>query len=700
MFAFGTVLFEMLTGRQPFQGDTAPDVLASVLVRDPDLKSLPPNLNPRLYDLLRRCLEKTPKRRWQAIGDVLAEIETIATDPHGASAIAHAGASSRPLWRRAMPIVATAIIASGLTGLGVWTARRSTPLPVVRFTLTLPEGQQFTNTGRQTIAISPDGTQIVYVANRRLYLRSISALEPRPISGAEAEGGVLSPAFSPDGQSIVFWSGDDQTLKRIAVTGGAAVTICPADRPFGVRWDRDVIVAGQGGKGILRVPAGGGKPEFIVSVKTGELAYGPELLPDGQTVLFTLATGTATERWDKAQVVAQSLKTGERHVIIDGGSDARYLSTGHLVYAQGGVLFATPFNPGRLSTGAAPLSIVEGVRRSEGGQTGVAHFSIANTGSLVYVPGPVSGSAAPVDLALMDRTGGVAKLKVPSGAYTVPRISPDGKRVALGIEDARGANVWIYDLSTGSSIRQLTFGGRNRFPVWTADNQRIAFQSDREGDPGIFWQRADGTDTARRLTRPDPGSSHIPQSWSPTQDRFLFGVSTGSGISLWTFSVPDSKAERFSQVSSIFPPNARFSPDGRWVAYSLYPSSTAIDNPTADTGIFVEPFPSTGAQYRISSRGLHPLWSPDGRELFYSSGALVAVTVTTARGFDFSSPAQLPGPLQLAGPSAATAYDIMPDGKQLIGLVPAGQGQAGMSAQIQVVLNWFEELKRQAPLTK
>jgi Tol biopolymer transport system component len=701
VFAFGTVLFEMLTGRQPFQGDTAPDVLASVLVREPDLTSLPPNLNPRLHDLLRRCLEKTPKRRWQAIGDVLAEIETIATDPHGASAIAYAGAPSRPLWRRAIPIVATAIIASGLTGL--WAARRSTPLPVARFTLTLPEGQQFTNTGRQLVAISPDGTQIVYVANRRLYLRPISALDARPISGAEAEAGLLNPAFSPDGQSIVFWSADDQTLKRIAVTGGAAVTICPADRPFGVRWDRDVIMVGQGAKGILRVSASGGKPDLVIGVKTGELAYGPELLPDGQSVLFTLATGTGVDKWDKAQVVAQSLKTGERHVIIEGGSDARYLPTGHLVYAQGGVLFATRFDPGRLSIGGGPVPIVEGVRRSEGGQTGVAHFSVANTGSFVYVPGPVSGSFAPGDLALIDRTGGVEKLKAPSGAYAVPRVSPDGKRVALGIDDAKGANIWIYDLSTASSIRQLTFGGRNRFPVWTADSQRVAFQSDREGDPGIFWQRADGSDAAQRLTKPDRGVSHIPESWSRTGDRFLFGVSKDSSFSLWTFSVPDGKAEPFSQVRSVFPLNAVFSPDGRWVAYSTYPSSTAIDNPSANTGIFVEPFPSTRAKYRISSRGLQPLWSPDGKELFYSAGGaggLLVVTVTTARGFEFSSPVQIPGPFQLSGPSAARAYDIMPNGQRLIGIIPSGQGQAGVSAQIQVVLNWFEELKQHVPLNK
>ena len=186
IFSFGTVLFEMLTGRQPFQGDTAPDVLASVLVRDPNLESLPQNLNPRLRDLLRRCLEKAPKRRWQAIGDVRAEIEAIVADPHGTSTIAHVSVPPRPLWRRAIPIVATAIVASGLTGFGLWTARRSTPAPVARFTLTLPEGQQFTNAGRQVIAISPDGTQIAYVANQQLYLRVISELQARPIPAPKA----------------------------------------------------------------------------------------------------------------------------------------------------------------------------------------------------------------------------------------------------------------------------------------------------------------------------------------------------------------------------------------------------------------------------------------------------------------------------------------------------------------------------------
>ena len=696
VFSFGAVLFEMLTGRQPFRGDTAPDVLASVLVREPDLEALPPNLSPRLQDLLRRCLEKNPRKRWQAIGDVRAEIETIAADPRGKSGSSRAPAL--PSWRRAIPIVAAAIVASALTALGLSIVRRSTPPAVGRFTLTLPEGQQFTNAGRQLIAISPDGTRIVYVANRQLYLRQMSELDSRAIPGTETDGGAVNPAFSPDGNSLVFWSAADQTLKRIAVTGGAPVTVCSAARPYGLRWDRDAILIGQGGGGILRVSASGGKPEPLITMKAGELAYGPELLPDGETVLFTLTTGTAA-KWESAQVVAQSLKTGERRVIIEGGSDAHFLPTGHLVYAQSGLLFATSFDPRKLSTSGERLSIVEGVRRSDGGQTGVAHFAVSRTGTLVYVPGPVSTSSTLVELGFSDRTGVVEKLKAPPGAYEVPRVSPDGKRLALGVDDARGANIWVYDLSGTSSVRQLTFGGQNRFPVWTSDGRRIAFQSDREGDLGIFWQLADGTDTAQRLTKPDPGIEHIPESWSRSENRFLFGASTGSSISLWTFSVTERKAQPFGRIRSTLPINAVFSPDGRWVAYTVFAPSGA-EAQARGTGIFVEPFPATGAKYRVSPTGIHPLWSHDGKELFYASGALFMVKVTTGRGFEFSSPVQIPRPFTSFGPAAARSYDVMPDGQRFVAVVPSGEGPASVAPRVQIVLNWFEELKQRLSLAK
>ena len=693
VFSFGTVLFEMLTGRQPFPGETAPDVLASVLVRDPNLESLPPNLHPRLRDLLRRCLEKAPKRRWQAIGDVRAEIEAVAADPHGRSAIVQISAPAPPLWRRAIPIVTTAVVAGGLTGLGVWTATRSTPPPVSRFTLPLPEGQQFTNAGRQVIAISPDGTRFAYAANQQLYLRAMSELQARPILGAEGSGGVLNPTFSPDGRSLAFWSATDETIKTIAVTGGAPVTICRADRPYGMRWAADTILVGQGSNGILRVAASGGKPEQIVSVKTGELAYGPELLPDGETLLFTLALRTAEDKWDSAQVVAQSLKTGVRRVIVDGGSDARYLPSGHLVYAHGGLLFAAPFDSRRLSLSGSRVPVVEGIRRSDGAQTGVAHFGVSDTGSLVYVPGPTSGLSSHNQLAFSDRAGAIQPLKIPAGAYQVPRISPDGKRVALGIEDETGANIWIHDLSDEGSMRQLTFGGRNRFPVWTADGQRVAFQSDREGDPAIFWQRADGTDTAQRLTRPDPGESHIPESWSRSGARFLFSTLTNAGFTLWSFSVPDGKAEQYGDLRSAFPLSAVFSPDGRWVAYQLFSPR--------DNGVFVEPFPRTGAKSRIAPRGIGPVWAPDGKELFYTTpGFLFRVTIKTGRGFDFSSAASIPRPFENFGPTVARVYDMMPDGQRLIGIVTSGQRQGDALTQINVVLNWFEELKQQVPLKK
>jgi serine/threonine protein kinase len=246
IFSFGVVLYEMLTGRQPFQGDTAPDVIASVMVRDADLGSLPPDLNPQLPDLVCRCLEKHPKKRWQAIGDVRAELDAIAAAPYARPAQAAPVAEPRPLCRRGVPIAITAVVAGALGGAAVWTFRSSAPPTVVRFAFALPEGQNFTNRGRQLVAISPDGTKIVYVANQRLHLRSTSDLEARPIPGTDiAQSFVTNPVFSPDGLSVAFYSSGDSALKRIALSGGAAVTICPADNPFGMSWNEDGIVFGQ-----------------------------------------------------------------------------------------------------------------------------------------------------------------------------------------------------------------------------------------------------------------------------------------------------------------------------------------------------------------------------------------------------------------------------------------------------------------------
>jgi Tol biopolymer transport system component len=371
-------------------------------------------------------------------------------------------------------------------------------------------------------------------------------------------------------------------------------------------------------------------------VKNGELADGPQMLPGGQVLLFTIASGASADRWGKAQIVVQSLKSGERKTLIEAGSDARYLPTGHIVYALGGVLYAVPFDLNRLQVMAGPVPILEGIRRAGAQQTGVAHFSVANGGSLMFIPGPVSAGGAQSDLALFDGKGGTEALKLPPGSYSSPRISPDGKYVAFGNDDGKEVSVWVYELSGASSMRRLTFGGNNQSPIWSSDGRRVAFSSDREGDGAIFWQKADGTGTAERLTRAEQGTTQVPKSWSPDGKQFLFEAVKGSSVSLWTFSLQDRKSTLIAGVQSTGPLDPMFSPDGRWIAYR----STQMG---ADQ-IYVQPFPSTGAKYQITKSGGHKsVWSPDGKQLFYVPGGaqFAVVTIATQPSFTFGNPEPL-----------------------------------------------------------
>ncbi|MBI3264101.1 MAG: protein kinase, partial [Acidobacteria bacterium] len=336
VWAFGCVLYEMLTGRRAFEGEDVSDTLAFVLTKEPDWRRLPIETPAPISKLLRRCLQKDRNERLADASDARLEIQDALTPP-AADAVAAGGAPTAAVRPARLAWALVGVLAVVVVLLAVPNSRHVTEAPaparhLARFSLPLPEGQRFTAGGRQLVAISPDGTQMVYMASQRLYLRSMSELESRVISGTESTVAPSHPVFSPDGRSVVFWNGD-QTLKRIAVSGGAPVTICQADNPYGVSWSTDGILFGQGTKGIMRVSASGGKPEVLVQVKGDELAHGPQMLPGGQAVLFTLATGTGADRWDKAHVVVQSLRSGERKTLIEGGSDARYLPTGHLVYA-------------------------------------------------------------------------------------------------------------------------------------------------------------------------------------------------------------------------------------------------------------------------------------------------------------------------------------------------------------------------------
>ena len=704
IWAFGCILFEMLTGTATFAtGETVSDAIAAILTREPDWTALPADVPAHVRSLLRRCLQKDVKKRLRDIGDVRFEMDEDAAGAAAAPAPVIVAAPARPVWHFAIAAIVIALVAAAIGAVGVGRFAAPARVPdVTRLSFALGDGERLSRPAHQSVAISPDGTQVVYVANGRLYLRAMSALEARPIPGTDSF--AENPAFSPDGRSIVYGSRTDGALKRVAVTGGAAVTICPAGAVLGLSWAHDgSILFGQeqGAKGILRVSANGGTPEVVVAVKGREDAHGPQLLPDGEHVLFTLATGTGASRWDTAQIVVQSLKTGERRTLVNGGADGRYLATGlgspqragreggHIVYGLSGVLYAVPFDARRLALTGEPVPVVEGVRAS-GALSGSMQFGVSDTGTLVYIPGRAAPVSDQRELGLLDRKGAVERLKLPAGAYANPRVSPDGKRLAVALEDGKGSDVWIYDLSGASPIRRLTFTGRNHLPIWSPDSRRIAFQSDRETDEAIFAQLADGSGTAERLTKPDQGTSHSPESWSPDGAQILFSATRGSTIAVWTLSLADRKTAPFGGVQSSEPTNAAFSPDGRWVAYSSTEGGRRL---------LVQPFPATGAKYEIAPQGTQPIWSPDGKGLIWpGDGGFQIVSVTTRPSFTVSNPVESrTGGLQMIGPSAQRTYDVTPDGR-FLGTIATGSNATLVPASVkfEVVLDWFEELKAKA----
>jgi serine/threonine-protein kinase len=685
VWAFGCVMFEMLTGRRAFEGDDVSETLAAILKGEPDWSALPGNLPPVVRTLIEACLVKDRRQR---IGDM----STVLFLLDHADRIAVDTARGRP--RRAFLGMAAAAAAGLAFGIAVTTASRwvssSQPAaPVTRFAIDLPAGSTL-SMSRQAIDISPDGSRLVYVVDARLFVRNLSELDSRAIAGADA---AVGPVFSPDGQSVVFWNAG--MLKRIPVTGGTAVTICQTNpAPSGIAWDGDQILFAAPTQGIMRVAANGGSPTVIAEVKALEgFAHGPSILPGGRAMLFTLAprTGVAVDYWDHGRIVAQSLQSGERKTLIESGADARYVPTGHLVYAQGGTLFAVPFDPVKLAVTGGPVPVIEGVRRVTSASGGGANFAFSKTGSLIYVPGPASGGQE--DIVLFDRSGAGQPLKLPAASYRYPRVSRDGKRIAFETNDAKEAFIAIYDLSGASSAQRLTFGGNNRFPIWSADGKYVAFQSDREGDVAVFRQPAVGG-AVQRLTHADPGTSQVPEAWSPDGEVLLYSVATPSSTSLWMLSLRDGKTTPIVDVkSSTYRTDADFSPDGRWIAYQIGEAAQG------EAYTFVEPFPPNGSKYQIAHGG-RPVWLRDGKEILFipSPSRLMAVSIMTQPAFSFTTPQNLPRGFGTADPPNPRPYDVTNDGR-IIGIGTAGLSQSGAppTMQINVVLNWLEELKQRVP---
>ena len=687
----------MLTGRQAFEGETVSEILASILKTDADFRLLPSRLNPRLVEVLRRCLEKNPKKRWHSASDIRIEIEAASGAGLVAEQVRPVEATARPLWRRVALPIATALIGGLAAGYAAWSMKPEPARTITRFSVALPDGQQFSNTGRNVVALSPDGRNLVYVANQGLHLRAMGSLESRAIAGAESPNGVVNPVFSPDGQSVVFWSTHESALKRIAISGGAAITVCQATNPLGISWDEHGIVFGQADKGVMRVSALGGTPEVIASAGGDEILSTPQILPGGKVVLFSFRK--LAEGWDRARIATQPLGGGERKVLVEGASAGRYLATGHLVYGISGSLVAVAFDPATLTVSGSPIPIVEGVRRSVQtallvATTGVAHVSFSSTGSLAFVPGPVVIAEAGTDLALFDRKGGAQRLNLPVGVYSSPRVSPDGKFVVFERFDGRETSIWVYELSAGRAPQRLTFGGNNSAPVWSPDARTIVFESDREGDHAIFVQRADGSGTAERLSKPDAGQTHTPHSWSPDGEHLLFSiVKAADEVTLWTMTVKDRKVAPFGQVRAR---EAVFSPDGRWVAYQTREEGANV--------VYVEPFPRTGAKYLVPQRGGHPFWSPKSDELIMNiaPNQSASVAFSTAPRVAFGRSADFPrrGRQETSPAVARRNVDMMPDGQHVIGVLSqsATEGSLAQQPQITVVLNWFDELRERVPV--
>lgn len=702
VWAFGCVLYEMLTGRRAFPGEDISDTLASILKTEPDWTALPAEVPPALKALIQRCLQKDRRERvadLAAASFVLADARAF--DDRQGRERPQAEDSARSKWALAGPMAAAVIGTTVLFSAGAWMLRPSRAEPVVaRFSLRLSDDEQLTVPARRLVALSRDGRQIAWAGvGARLFVRSVSELDAHAIPGTEGLEGVGAPAFSPDGGELAFHAGP--RVLRVPVAGGPTTSVCDlAAAPYGLWWGDTGILIGQPG-GIVQCSLDRAEPERLAEVADDEQAYGPQWLPGERALLYTVAkTSDGMDRWERAQLVVQTLGARDRKVIVENASDGRYLATGHLLYALGGTVFAAPFDVTTNTLGGKAAPVLEGVRRSFAATTGVAHYATSDTGHLVYVPGPVRPASSFL-IATADRAGTLTVAKAPAVRYQHVRANRDGSMLAVEIDDEAEDNISILELNGASALRRLTFGGNNRFPVWSPDGQRIAFQSDREGDRAIFAQRTDGTGL-QRLTRPEPNEEHIPESWSPDGRWLSFARLQGSSYSLWTLSLRDGAITQFRDLRSLDPFGSTFSPDGRWIAYHALPSGVVATS--SASGVYVEPFPPTGALYQAPKvgRDFQPFWSRTGAELFYVgntvSGQLVSVPVSTQSGLTFGRPALLPFVLTAGRLSTSTrAFDSLPGGG-FVGIVAESMAdRAGGTPEIRVVLNWFSELKRLVP---
>jgi len=680
VWSFGAVLYEMLAGRKAFEGEVVSETLASVLKSEPDWSALPARTPAPIRRLLERCLEKDPRRRLRDIGDVRLAIEDVRSGRfHEQPAVAPAPVAAT----RWSLLVAGVVAALAIGFAAAWLLRPSPPpaRPIhVQATL---EGEfpMFSVQG-SSLALSPDGRALAYVTGLSsdvstvsLHLRPLDRLDSRRFDNAALS---YNPFFSPDGQWVGFVTPTE--LKKVAVAGGTPLTLCPVNLSRGASWGEGgtIVFAISPASGLMQIPAAGGTPRELTTLQEGEISHRwPQFLPGGRKVLFT---SYASSERDSGRIELVDLDNGQRTLVHEGGTYARYAASGHLLFVNGGTLFAAPFDPDTGKLAAMPSPVLEDISTSsEGG----AMYDIATNGTLVYLTGRVAGGRQ--TLVWADARGVLVPLSDVEREYGTARISPDGRRLAVEISLDGNRDIWVFDLERNTQTR-LTFDeGPELSPVWSPDGVWVYYSTVSDGKAKIHRKRSDGSGPDEVLAD-DLGTIQVtPYDVSP-DGRLLAYHDQSDGGDIWYLTTDGSgEPQRFFETPNTNEGDPVFSPDGRWLAYDA--------DDTGEWEVYVRPFPGPGGKWQISSGGGEfARWSGDGRSLFFKdrAGSVWKVLIGT-RGDSLE--AGRPERVLTQDRPHPGDWDVDADGSRFLFVQQGGlSGEAGPNLA-KFAFNWFTELE-------
>ena len=690
IWAFGCVVFEMLTGRRAFEGGDVTDVLASVIKTDPDWEALPPDLPAAVRTTIRHCLAKDPAHRIRDIGDVRLALTGAFHTETSAPAVAPMIIPRRSA-RVAATVAIAAVSAAVLAGAGTWLLMKPARPAVDRMAILHSDPKmRFGGAAGTDVLVTPDGRRVAYTAGAegdvRLYLRALDQLAPAPIAASISN--PIHLMMAPDGQWIGFGDTTDRMIKKVSINGGPPLPIAglPTGTGYaGSAWaPDDTIIFGTSSAGLMRVSPGGAPETLTKADRTkGEVAHRfPYLLPGGRAILFTIFP--ADGQPDNMQIALLDLQSRQHRVIVRGGGFPVYMDSGHIVYGNDGTLRAVRFDLDRLEVQGNPVAVVEGIVTKAGG---AASFSVSANGTLVYVAG--AGAAGRRSVVWVDRQGREEETNVPPRTYAYARLSPDGGRVALDIRDEQN-DIWTWDL-TRKTLTRLTFNPAiDRAPVWTPDGTRVAFSMATGSAEPVFIQAADGSGTPTRVT-PETGV-FLPASFTPDGKQLLVHPSASAPYDLQIVDIDGKSPPRPLLAEPYSESNGVVSPDGRWLAYQ--------SNESGRDEIYVRPFPDVrSGRWQVSSGGgTRPLWNRNGQELFYylAPGVIWSVPVVPGSSFTAGTPAVVVEGAYLA-PYSGRMYDVSPDGRRFLLIKQSREDKEPPPPQLIVVQNWVEELKRLLP---